>query len=156
MAENADKTEKATPQRRRKAREQGDFPKSRDAGGLAATLAVLLAHGGLGPPAMLKLWAFATRCFSDPFDLVGRDPSPVVVRTSAVLASLAVPGAICAALAGVAVGFAQAGFHPNVDLVLPKPERMDPFGKLKSMFAPSTALFELLQSIVRVVVVGYI
>jgi len=80
----------------------------------------------------------------------------VVVRTRAMLASLAVPGAICAALAGVAVGFAQAGFHPNVDLVLPKPERMDPFGKLKSMFAPSTALFELLQSIVRVVVVGYI
>lgn len=153
---DADKTEKATAQRRTKAREKGDFPKSRDASGLAATLAVLLALGAMGPSAMLNLWAFATRCFRDPFDLVGRDPSPVIIRASAVLASLAVPGAICAALAGLAVGFAQAGFHPNVDLVLPKAERLDPLGKLKSMFGMSTVLFELVQSIVRVAVVGYV
>jgi flagellar biosynthetic protein FlhB len=153
---DADKTEKATPQRRKKAREQGDFPRSRDASGLAATLAVLLVLGAMGPSAMLKLWAFTIRCFSDPFDLVARDPSPVIVRATAVLASLAVPGAICAALAGVAVGFAQAGFHPSVDLVMPKPEKLDPFAKMKNMFAPSTALFELVQNIVRVVVVGYI
>jgi flagellar biosynthetic protein FlhB len=155
-SEGADKTEKATPRRRQQAREQGDFPKARDAGGLAATLAVLLCLGALGPPAALQLWVFANRCFSDPFDLVGRDPSPVIFRATAVLASLAVPGAICAALAGLAVGFAQAGFHPNADLAMPKPERLDPFGKIKSLFAPSTALFELLQSIVRVSAVGYI
>jgi flagellar biosynthesis protein FlhB len=153
---DADKTEKATPQRRKKAREQGDFPKSRDAGGLAATLAVLLVLGAMGPSAMLQLWAFTIRCFSDPFDLVSRDPSPVVVRATAVLASLAVPSAICAALAGVAVGFAQAGFHPNVDLVMPKPEKLDPFAKIKNMFGFSTALFELVQSLVRVAAVGYI
>jgi flagellar biosynthetic protein FlhB len=156
VPENADKTEPATPQRRKQAREKGDFPKSRDASGLAATLAVLLVLGAMGPSAMLNLWAFATRCFSDPFDLVGRDPSPVVVRMSAVLASLAVPGAIAAALAGTAIGFVQAGFHPNFDLVLPKPERLDPFAKLKSMFGLSTALFELMQSIVRVAAVGYV
>src|SRR5689334_11549049 len=135
--ENADKTEKATPRRRQQAREQGDFPKARDAGGLAAALAVLLSLGALGPPAALQLWIFANRCFREPFDLVGRDPSPVIIRTTGVLAGLAVPGAICAALAAVAVGFAQAGFHPNVDLAMPKPERLDPFGKLKGMFAPS-------------------
>jgi flagellar biosynthesis protein FlhB len=156
VAEGADKTEKATPQRRQKAREQGDFPKSKDAGGLAATLAVLLALGAMGPSAALQLWAFTRRCFSDPFDLVGRDPSPVFVRVTAVLAAFAVPAAICAALAGVAVGFAQAGFHPSIDLAMPKPERLDPFGKLKSMFAPSQTLFELMQSIVRVVAVGYV
>jgi flagellar biosynthetic protein FlhB len=156
MAENADKTEKATPQRRKKAREKGDFPKARDAGGLAAALAVLLALGALGPSASLKLWAFATRCFSDPFDLTERDPTAVIIRTTAVLASLTVPGAICAALAAVAVGFAQAGFHPNMDLALPDAERLDPFGKIKNMFAPSHALFELVQAIVRVTAVGYI
>jgi len=156
MSDTADKTEKATPQRRRKAREQGDFPRSKDAGGLAAALAVLLALGALGPSAAVKLWVFTTRCFREPFDLVGRDPSPVIIRTSAVLASLALPGAICAALAAVAVGFAQAGFHPSVDLALPKAERLDPFSKMKNLFAPSTALFELLQSIIRVAVVGYI
>jgi flagellar biosynthetic protein FlhB len=155
MAE-ADKTEKATPQRRKKAREQGDFPKARDAGGLAATLAVLLALGALGPSAAVKLWTFSIRCFSDPFDLIGRDPSPVVVRATAVLAVLALPSAICAALAAVAVGFAQAGFHPSIDLAMPKPERLDPFAKMKGLFAPKTALFELVQSIVRVTAVGYI
>jgi flagellar biosynthetic protein FlhB len=156
MADTADKTEKATPQRRQKAREQGDFPRAKDAGGLAAALAVLLALGALGPSAVNKLWVFATRCFREPFDLVGRDPTPVIIRITAVLGSLALPGAICAALAAVAVGFAQAGFHPSIDLVLPKAERLDPFGKMKNLFAPSTALFELVQSIVRVGVVGYI
>lgn len=157
MAENADKTEKATAQRRSKAREQGDFPKARDAGGVAAALAVLLALGAMGPSAALELWAFSIRCFSDPLDLVGNDPSPVVIRAVAVLASLAVPGAVCAAIAAVAIGFAQAGFHPNIDLAMPKPERLlDPLGKLKEMFAPTKALFELAQSIVRVSVVGYI
>jgi flagellar biosynthetic protein FlhB len=156
MAENADKTEKATPKRRQQAREQGDFPKSRDAGGLAAALAVLLVFGALGPSAMLQLWVFAKRCFSDPFDLVNRDPSPVIIRATAVLGALAVPSAICAALAAIAIGFAQAGFHPNFDLVAPKPERLDPFGKIKSMFALSQTLFELVQSIVRVAAVGYI
>lgn len=156
MAEGADKTEKATPKRRQQAREQGDFPRSKDAGGLAAALAVLLALGSMGPSAMLELWAFTRRCFNDPFDLVGRDPSPVMIRATAVLAGLTLPAAICAALAGVAVGFAQAGFHPNFDLVIPKPERLDPFGKIKNMFAPSQTLFELVQSIVRVCAVGYV
>jgi flagellar biosynthetic protein FlhB len=156
MSDNGDKTEPATPKRRQQAREQGDFPKSKDAGGIAASLAVLLALGAMGPSAMLGLWVFTKRCFSDPFDLMGRDPSPVAIRMGAVLASLTLPAAICAALAGVAVGFAQAGFHPSVDLVMPKPERLDPFGKLKSMFAPSQTLFDLAQSIVRVVAVGYV
>jgi flagellar biosynthesis protein FlhB len=153
---DADKTEPATPQRRKKAREEGDFPKARDAGGIAAALAVLLALGAMGPAAALQLWAFTTRCFSEPFDLMARDPTPVMVRLTAVLGSLALPSAICAALAGLAVGFAQAGFHPNVDLAFPKANRINPFGKLASMFKPSTALFELVQSLVRVSAVGYI
>ena len=40
--DDSEKTEEATPERRKKAREDGQFPKSKDAGAVAASLAVLL------------------------------------------------------------------------------------------------------------------
>ncbi|HKQ68449.1 MAG TPA: EscU/YscU/HrcU family type III secretion system export apparatus switch protein [Polyangiaceae bacterium] len=157
MADSAsDKTEKATPERRKKAREKGDFAKAKDAGGIAASLGVLLALVTMGPSAVDKLGRFARRCFSEPFDLVGGDPSGTIIRTVDVLGSFALPTAITAALAGVAVGFLQAGFLPQTNLIVPDLARLDPSGKLKNMFVPGQAFFELLQSLLRVAVVGYV
>src|SRR3954462_9072224 len=131
---SSDKTEKATPERRRQAREKGDFPKARDAGGVGAALAVLLALLAGGTSAGTKLRAFAQHCFSEPFDLVERDPSAVVERTLAVLGELALPSALSAAVAALAIGFAQAGFQPRMELIAPDPSRLNPMGKIKSLF----------------------
>jgi flagellar biosynthetic protein FlhB len=152
----ADKTEKATPERRKKAREKGDFARARDAGGVVAALAVLVAMVTMGPTALASLRVFAQHCFGEPFDLIERDPSATLARTSAVLGALALPGAISAAIAAIAVGFAQAGFNPQFELVSPNASRLDPIGKLKQMFVPSQAFFELAQSVIRVAIVGYV
>src|SRR5690606_41100138 len=45
----SDKTEEATPERRRKARDEGQFPRSKDAGAVAASAAVLLCLLGMAP-----------------------------------------------------------------------------------------------------------
>jgi len=153
---SADKTEKATPERRKKAREKGDFARARDAGGVVAALAVLVALVTMGPSAVASLRVFAQHCFSEPFDLAGRDPYATLTRTSAVLGGLALPGAISAAIAAIAVGFAQAGFSPQMSLISPDAGRLDPIGKLKQMFVPSQALFELVQALIRVGIVGYV
>ena len=47
-----------------------------------------------------------------------------------VLVSSCVPVALAAAIAGTAVGFLEAGFHPNFDLLEIKLERLDPISKL--------------------------
>jgi flagellar biosynthetic protein FlhB len=152
---DADKTEPASPERRRKSREQGDFPRARDAGGVAAGLAVLVALATMGVPAARELSAFAVRCFSEPFDLIRGDPSALVARMAAVLSTLALPSVIAAAISATAISFVQSGFHPQVNLVMPNFARLDPLGRIRSLFVPSQALVSLAQSIARVGLVGY-
>jgi flagellar biosynthetic protein FlhB len=113
-----------------------------------------LVAGGTSAGANLR--AFAQHCFSEPFDLVERDPSAVVARTLAVLGELALPSALSASVAALAIGFAQAGFQPRMDLIAPDPSRLNPMGKIKSLFTPNQAMVELVQSILRVGVIGYV
>lgn len=153
---DADKTEPASPDRRRKAREQGDFARAKDAGGIAAGLGVLLALGTMGVPAVKSLGAFAASCFGEPFDLVRGNPAALMSRVAGVLAILVLPSIIAAAIAASAIGFAQAGFNPLVDLIFPKGGRIDPIGRLKSMFVPSQALVSLGQALLRVTIIGYV
>jgi flagellar biosynthetic protein FlhB len=152
---DADKTEPASAERRRKARQQGDFPRSKDAGGVAAGLAVLIALATLGVPAAKELAAFAVRCFNEPFDLIRGDPSALVARMAAVLSALALPSAVAASIASLAISFAQSGFHPQMDLLTPNFARLDPVGRIRSLFVPSQAFASLVQSILRVGLVGY-
>jgi flagellar biosynthetic protein FlhB len=150
-----DKTEPASPERRRKAREAGDFPRSRDAGGVAAGLAVLVALASMGVSAAKGLNDFAVQCFREPFDIIRGNPTALVTRFAGVLSALAMPSAIAACLAATAVGFLQAGFHPQMSSVMPNPERLNPLGRFRSLFVPSQAFATLAQSIMRVGVVGY-
>jgi flagellar biosynthetic protein FlhB len=57
--DDSEKTQEASPERRRQAREQGQFAKARDTGAMAATFAVLLAIGGFGDSLMFRMRDFA-------------------------------------------------------------------------------------------------
>ena len=46
-ADDSEKTEEPTPERRQKAREDGQFARARDTGAVAATVAVLLVLNGI-------------------------------------------------------------------------------------------------------------
>ncbi|HET9934275.1 MAG TPA: EscU/YscU/HrcU family type III secretion system export apparatus switch protein, partial [Polyangiaceae bacterium] len=61
---DSDKTEDATPERRRKAREEGQFPRAKDTGAVAGTLAILLVMSAMGPTFWGLLSSFCRRCFS--------------------------------------------------------------------------------------------
>jgi|SRR5215471_9506504 len=156
MSADQDKTEPASPDRRRKAREQGDFPRAKDAGGVAAGLGALIALATMGTPAIKALLAFTAQCFSEPFDLVRGDPAVLAAHVAGILSKVALPASISAALAAMAIGFAQAGFHPQFDLVMPNPGRLDPWSRIKGLFMPREALASLAQSLLRVGLVGYI
>lgn len=153
------KTEKATPERRRKAREEGQFARGRDAGGVAATagvLAVLLMLGGtLGH----ALFVFATRCFSSPHGVSATDSSGPLFEVGGLYLALAVPPALAACIASMAIGFAEAGFHPKLELAFPNFGRIDPLSRLGSLFSPQNAAVEIVLSVVRVgavAVVAYV
>jgi len=76
MADDSEteRTEEPTPERRRKAREEGQFPRGRDAGNTLAGIAVLLVMSALGKNSVILLEKFAVHCLSEPYELVSGDP----------------------------------------------------------------------------------
>jgi flagellar biosynthetic protein FlhB len=154
--DDSEKTQEASPERRRQAREQGQFAKARDTGAMAATFAVLLAIGGFGDSLMIRMRDFSLHCFRDLGALSG-DGLDVAGREAALtLLALIVPIIGAAAVAGVAAGLWEAGFHPNLELAMPKWERLDPLSKLQQLFSPKQATASMLLSLGRVTVVGVV
>jgi flagellar biosynthetic protein FlhB len=154
--DDSDKTQEATPERRRQARENGQFAKARDTGAMAASFAVLLALFGFGESILVRMRDFSLRCFRDlgalsgeGFDVAGREAATTLL-------ALIVPVISAACVAGVAAGLWEAGFHPNLELAAPKFERLDPVGKLKQMFSPKQGLVSVALSLGRVGVVGLV
>ena len=72
------------------------------------------------------------------------------------LIALAVPCIVAASIAGIAVGLAQAGMHFNLELVAFKPDRLDPFGRLKQLVSLKNGGLEALLSLLRIGAVGFV
>lgn len=156
MSDETEKTEEPTPERRRKAREEGQFARARDAGNIAASVLVMLVLAGLGQGMVDKLGALAERCFSQPYDLLRGDPAALLLNVAGVLAFLVLPMAAAAALGALALGVAEAGYHPNMALAAPKWSRVDPLPKLKKMFMLQETAVDVVLQLLRVVIVGFV
>lgn len=149
-----EKTEEATPERRKKARDEGQFARGKDAGNTAGSLVVLLTLVGLAEPMQRQLGEFAWRCFHEPYHLVRGDFASLASMVGAILGFLVLPFAAAAAIGATASGLAEAGYHPRLELVEPKWERLDPLNKLKQMFAPQQAMVNIALQLGRVVAVA--
>jgi flagellar biosynthetic protein FlhB len=157
MADNdTERTEEPTPERRRKAREEGQFARAKDAGNIVASVLVMLTMGALGTTITQQLQAFTARCFSEPYELLRGDPRALFHNVAGVAALLVLPVAAAAALGGLALGIAEAGYHPNMDLAAPKWNRLDPLPKLKQMFMVQEMAMDITLQLARVVVVGVV
>ncbi len=156
MADDQSKTEDATPERRKRAREQGQFARARDAGGIAATVAVLIVLAATTGALFDRIREFAMRCFGEPFDLLRGAEGDLAARLMKTLGWSIFPCALAAMVAAIAIGFVEAGWHPQLDLVMPKWSRMDPIGKLGQMLSFKHILTELTFSSLRVGIVGYV
>jgi flagellar biosynthetic protein FlhB len=72
------------------------------------------------------------------------------------VAMIVLPIAAAAALGGLALGVAEAGYHPNMELVAPKWNRLDPLPRLKQMFMLQETAVDVTLQLARVVVVGVV
>jgi flagellar biosynthetic protein FlhB len=154
--DDTERTEDASPERRKRAREEGQFARSKDSGPVAATIAALGIIGATAGDFIATIRGFSLRCFDDPLSLVQGDVSLLAQQAGLVLVTSCVPVAIAAAIAGAAVGFLEAGFHPNFELLEVKLERLEPLSKLLQMFSLKSGLMSVLMSLLRVVVVGVV
>lgn len=156
MADDTERTEEPTPERRRKAREEGQFPRAKDAGNIVATVVVMLLLSGFGKSMGRELQQFTARCLSEPYDLLRGNPTVVLHALAIILGMIVLPIAAAAALGGLALGIAEAGYHPNLDLAAPKWERLDPLPRLQNMFKFQETAVDITLQLARVLVVGVV
>ncbi len=158
MSENddSDKTQEATPEKRRQARENGQFPRAKDTGSVAGTVALLIGFYAFGDVLVGHLRVFTLWCFSESGALYGAGLDLLGQEAAITLAFLILPITMLAGIASVAAGFWEAGFSPHFELAMPKWERLDPISKLGQLFSPKAAAGNTLLALGRVGAVGYV
>ncbi|WP_456464439.1 flagellar biosynthesis protein FlhB [Persephonella sp.] len=157
MAKDPSKTEKATPRRRQKAREEGQVARSQDipiAATLFITFLVLIAYI---PYSYNILSEYFRYTFSDPLYLLPEDNGSFVMYTIKVISFLVFPVFGVLLLTGIISNVAQFGFLISGKAITPKIERLDivkGFGRLVSL----KTFFELVRNLLKLIfasAVGY-
>jgi len=155
-SDDDDRTHDPTPQRREKFRKEGQVARSRDAGGVASVLAagaaIAFTHDSIR-----RAFEELMRATIGNADTLGRGELEGVRTALAGAALRAIgPPLVAASMAGVIVGFAQAGLHLELDLAAPKAERLNPIAKLGQMLSPKHAMGEIVLALAKVLLVGVV
>ena len=154
--EFGEKTEEATPEKRQRARDEGQMARSRDAGAVAATGAVIVLILASGPAMLGVANSFTVNCLQSPHALGASDPDRALREFGVGVAALTIPIALAAAIGSVAAGLLEAGFNPRFELAAPNFQRLDPSGKLRQLFSPRQGGMNALLALLRVAVVAVV
>ncbi len=134
MADDS-KTEKATPQRRKKAREQGSVTRSRELPGVLAAVGVVWALMLLGRDAAGHWTGFYRELLDSAIDQGIEPNGPVLFWSSVEVLRWVVPVLAAAMLLALAAQLAQGGFTISPEALQIKPERMNPASRLGQIFS---------------------
>jgi flagellar biosynthesis protein FlhB len=135
MAEQQDRTEKATPRRRQKAREKGQVPRSRDLVAIANMGGILLVfYYGIAP-----FWGRLSRVTASLLQLnYGRDPFAVFRAITVDTGFLLLPLFLVIVIVPIAINLSQGGlvFKP----LEAEFKRLNPLAGLKNIYSLNGAL----------------
>jgi flagellar biosynthetic protein FlhB len=153
-----DRTEKATPKRRKEARKKGQVAKSADLNGAVVLIAALASLAIFGSHIVNGLAATMRGMLGaagHPARLAGPGLGQLGVTTGmAILAALA-PVALSCFAAALVVSVGQVGLRLNLSGLKPDPKRLNPIQGAKNIFGPN-AIFETAKAVGKVTVVGAI
>ncbi len=159
MAERGaqDKTEKATPKRRRDARKKGNVAKSKELPSVAVLLGGLLTLSFTAGLIHGNLTSLMASVFSQVGQInLGAGDGSVFFRTVVWGGARVVAPVFAAVLAmALLVNYAQIGALFTLEPIKPKLEKINPIKGLKNIFSMRT-LFEAVKNILKLVLVGYI
>jgi flagellar biosynthetic protein FlhB len=152
-----DRTEKATPKHRQRAREKGQVARSPDLGGSVVVVAGLFALSLMGPrivDAGAAMFRLAFGQMAQPGHATSAAGLDDLLRSAVSTVGLAIaPVAGVCLLAGVVAGVGQVGFKPSPQALKPDFRRINPVSGLKNLLGPN-AVFEAIKTVVKVAVVG--
>ncbi len=153
--EALERTEKATPKRRRETREKGHVAKSVELN----TVFMLGCGLLLGISLHSYLVEGAKEAFAR-FFLMASAPGPLQERIkdlylagAASFFQILAPVLVGTVVIAIAANTAQVGFHPTAAALEPKPERLNPAEGLKRLLS-KRSLVELAKGILKIILVG--
>ncbi|HHH72990.1 MAG TPA: flagellar biosynthesis protein FlhB [Sulfuricurvum sp.] len=155
MAKDPSKTEKATPRRREKAREEGQVARSQDIPIAATLLGVFLIFVFYLPFATDELIAFYRRIFSDPLYFITTLNHQTMYEVVKMLGLLLAPVGIVLLVIGIVANIAQFGILLSFKPMMPKLDKLNPITGLQRIFSMKT-LFELLRNVLKLAVASAI
>ncbi len=151
MAKEPDKTEKATPRRRKKAREEGQVAKSVDIAVSASLISIFLAFLFYIPYAAKRLYAIFIYYFSEPLEHIPEYDYAILYTFVKEVALLILPIFALLLFVGIAANVAQVGFFITLKPLAPKLEKINPIEGLKRLFSLKV-LFELVKNVLKLAV----
>ncbi len=152
-----DRTEKATPKHRERARKKGQVARSPDVSGSVVLVAGLLAISSVGP-AIVHATAGSFRDIFSQIANPARATSAaglqglLATTRSTIIAAVGPIAGVCAAAAIVA-GVGQVGFKPTIQALKPDFRRINPVSGAKNLLG-ANLVFETLKAIAKVSIVG--
>lgn len=151
MAKDPNKTEKATPRRRQKAKEEGQVLRSQDVPISASLIFVSLALLFYIPFGTKILIGYFKYTFSESVYLVPSTGSDYIYYTFKILSILVLPIITLLLFVGILSNIAQFGFLFTLKPLTPKLDKLNPFSGLKRIFSITT-IFELFRNILKLFV----
>ena len=155
MADSQDKTEEATPKRKRDARKKGNVFSSRDVANLASMLILFAALRLLVP----TIYGWLSQTFEHYTDLAASMDALTVTgvgevfRYAVIVMGIGIlPLALIATLVGVVSTGAQTRFLFSYESMKPKFERINPLQGIKRMFSLRSVV-ELVKNIIKITVI---
>jgi len=152
-----ERTEKATPKQRKRAREKGQVARSPDLGGSVVLAVGLFALTLLGPSivgAAASSFRQMLGDIADPGRAMSASGLDQLMQSGASTILLAVgPVALACVSAAMLAGVAQVGFRPTAYALKPDFRRINPASGARNLFGPN-AIFEALKALAKVAVVG--
>ncbi len=135
MGDTGEKTEEATPEKLRKAQEEGQVPKSQDFVGALGFAVGFMSLAGLVSYIATELTDFTRAAL----EAAVRDPSEAslvkVLKDSVwVILKLSLPVAMATFVIGIFSNVLQTGFFLAFKVLIPKLDKVNPVNGLKGMF----------------------
>ncbi len=152
------KTEKATPKRRRELREKGNVCKSPDLAGSVLLITSFWAIKNFGFDMTERMAKILEKCVSvwaltDNVNVASL--TPVFIELALDFFLIIAPVLGVALLVGIAIDYAQIGFLQVKDPMTPKWDKINPVNGFKRMFSPKS-LVQTLKTVIKFSVLGYI
>lgn len=157
MAQDPSRTEKATPRRRQKAREEGSVPRSTDFDGAILLWGNFFLFLGLGGATMALLTQQAAHFLrkAQPGALEEAGRLSLLSDVYQILGRLLLPFLAANLLIALVSGFAQRGFSFSTKALEPKFDRLNPAKGFSRIFS-SRAAMDLLKSLAKFALLAWV